>query len=85
MSPLKNGFSVEIVYKPSTPDNVIKLFIFNNDQKILHFMPNADIFKDVSIEEDEHDQALQEASIATKRNTMPKGVVSLEKLYDLQI
>lgn len=47
-------------------------------------MASADVFKDVSIDEDEHDKALQEASNAMKGNTVPKGVVSQEKLYDLQ-
>jgi len=47
-------------------------------------MANAYFFKDVTIEEDEHANALQEASQETKGNTIPKGVVSLEKLYDLK-
>jgi len=42
------------------------------------------MFKDATKEEDKHEKALQEASNAMKGNTMPKGVMSLEKLYDLQ-
>jgi len=67
MSPLRNRFSIEIIYKPFVPDNVTNFHVFNDDQKILHFMDNANVFKDASIEEDEHDQALQEASSAIKR------------------
>lgn len=84
MSPLKKYFSIEIIYKPSMLDNFTNLHVFSDDQQILHFMANADVFKDVSIDEDEHDQALQEASSAMKGNNTPKSVVSLEKLYDLQ-
>lgn len=58
MSSLKIGFSVEIIYKPSVPNNVPNLCIFNDDQQILHFMADADIFKDDAIKKDEHDQAL---------------------------
>ena len=46
-------------------------------------MANVDVLKYVSIEEDEHSQALQEVSNATKGNIMPKGVVAMEKLYDV--
>jgi len=42
-------------------------------------MDNFYIFKDAAIEEDAHDRALHETSNATKGNTIPKGVVSLEK------
>lgn len=47
-------------------------------------MDNANMFKDVFIEEDKHDKGLQEASNEINGNTTPKGVVSLKKLYDLQ-
>jgi len=47
-------------------------------------MVNVHVFKYATIEEDEHEHALQEKSQAPKGNTMPKGIVSLEKLYDLQ-
>ena len=84
MSPLKNGFSIAIIYKPSVLDDVTIFCVFNDDQQILHLMDNKDIFKDASIEEDEHNKALQEAFHAMKENVMPKGVLSLEKLYDLK-
>lgn len=47
-------------------------------------MANTDVFKDANIDEDEHNKALQDAAQASKENPMPKGVVSLKKLYDLQ-
>lgn len=58
MSPLKNGFSINIIYKPYVLDNVSNFFVFNDDQQILHFVANTNVFKDATIEEDEHDKAL---------------------------
>lgn len=56
MSPLKNGFSIEIVYKPFVLENVTNLCVFNHDQQILDFMASDKVFRYVSIEEDDHNQ-----------------------------
>jgi len=32
MLPLKNGFSIEIKYKPSVPNNSTNFHVFNDDQ-----------------------------------------------------
>lgn len=42
------GFFIEIIYKPSIPDTITNLHDFNDDQCILHFMVNDDIFKDMT-------------------------------------
>ena len=47
-------------------------------------MANVDVFKDAVIDEDEHEQSLQVVADDKKGNLIPKGVVSLEKLYELQ-
>lgn len=47
-------------------------------------MANGDVFKDATIDEDMHEQSLQDTPDENKGNPIPKGVVSLEKLYDLQ-
>lgn len=52
MSPIRGRFNIEILYKPSIPDNITNLRVFNDDQKTLHFMENTDIFKDVTIDDD---------------------------------
>lgn len=65
-------------------DNVNNFYVFNNDQQILHFMANVDVFKDAPIEEDEHEKPLHEKIVVMKGNTVPKGVVSLENIYDLK-
>eukprot|EP00253_Pinus_taeda_P004886 PITA_04886 len=57
--PLRDGFSIELLYKPFVPDNITNLRIFNDDQQILHFMDNVDVFKDATIDEDEHDKTFK--------------------------
>lgn len=47
-------------------------------------MENDDVFKHTMIDEDEHEKAFQDAVSGSKGNLIPKGVISLEKLYDLQ-
>lgn len=82
-TPLGDGFSIEIVYKPAVLDNITNLRIFNDDQQILDFMTSAKVFKDAAIDEEEHERSLQEVD-SRKGNTIPKGVVMLEKLFDIQ-
>ena len=47
-------------------------------------MLNTEVFKDVAIDEADHDQALREEHDKRNENPMPKGIVSLEKLFDRQ-
>jgi len=82
--PLRDGFSIEILYKLAVPDNITNLCVFNDDQQILEFMENAEVFKDAAINEEEHDKTLQDEVDSWKGNTLPKGVVSLEIFFDLQ-
>jgi len=53
MSPLRDEFSIEILYKPSILDNITKLCIFYDNQHILYLMENTDMFKDAMTNEDE--------------------------------
>lgn len=48
-------------------------------------MTNAELFKDTVIDEEEHERLLEEEAGSHKGNPLPKGVVTLEKLFDLQI
>lgn len=83
LSPLRDNF-FEILYKPSIPYNITNLRIFNDDQQILHFMENVDVQKVVVIDENEHERALRDGARVNKENPIPKGMVSLEKSYDLK-
>eukprot|EP00253_Pinus_taeda_P019047 PITA_19047 len=59
-TPLRDGFSIEIMYKPVVPDNITNLRVFNDDQQILEFMTNVEVFKEATIEEEEHEKSLQD-------------------------
>lgn len=83
MTSLRNIFSVEILYKPSITENITNLRFFDDDEQILHFMANIDVFKDASINEDVNEQSIQDTTDDSKGNLIPKSVVSLKKLYDL--
>ena len=58
MSPIRDRFTIEILYKPSIPDNITNLCVFNDDQQIMNFMANADIFKYALIDDDENEYSL---------------------------
>lgn len=79
-----DGFSIEIVYKPIFLDNVTNLNVLNDDQQILDFMVNIEVFKGMNIEEEENERHLKEKENEHKGNPMHKGVVTLEKIFDLQ-
>jgi len=46
-------------------------------------MANVDVFKDTTIDEDEHEQSLQAAADHKEGNLITKGVVSIQNLYEL--
>lgn len=49
MSPIRERFSIQIFYKLSILDNITNLRVFSDDQQILQFMANIDIFKYAAI------------------------------------
>ena len=52
-------FTVELLYKPSVPNNISNWKVFEGDEQIINFLTNQDNFKDLAIEDDE----FQELSI----------------------
>ena len=84
MSSIRDRFTIGIFYKPSIPDNITNSHVFNDDQQILHFIANIDVFKDAAIDDDEHERSLQAEAGNMKSHIITKGVASLEKLYEMQ-
>lgn len=84
MSVIRDRFTIEILYKPSILNNITNLRVFNDDQHILCFIANAEIFKYVVLDDDEHDQSLQAEDSNKKCHLITKDVLSLYNLYDLQ-
>jgi hypothetical protein len=85
-TPLNDDFSVEIMFRPSILDNVMNWRVFNNDTQIINFLTNSDVFQDSVIDDEVHEQNLQnycdEAS-KVKTHCIPRNVLSLKKLFDL--
>ena len=52
---MRDRFSIEIVYNPMILDNVTDLCDFSDDEHILEFITNLEVFKYASINEDEHE------------------------------
>ena len=72
-------FSIELMYRPSIPNNVTNWKVFDDDQQILDFLSVQDTFAGMAIDEADHEKFLSDPS-----NIIPKSVISLEKFYDLQ-
>ena len=83
-----NAFSVELIYRPSIPDNVTNWRVFKDDEKIINFLTMEDTFKDSVIDEEKHDIEIKgelgEPPNTSNENSIPRSVVKLEKFYDLQ-
>eukprot|EP00253_Pinus_taeda_P034803 PITA_34803 len=74
-------FSVELLFRPSIPDNVSNWRVFNQDDDILQFMTSEKSYDNQIIEEDEHDIQMRDKH---EENSIPKHVVKLEDLYNIK-
>ena len=83
-----NTFSIELIYRPSVPENITNWRLFNDDEQIINFITMEETFKGSVIDEDQHDaeikKGITESSKTTEENPIPRFVVKLEKFYDLQ-
>ena len=74
-------FSVELLFRPSIPDNVTNWRVFNHDEDILQFLTSKKSYDNQIIEENDHDLHIKETP---QENSIPKPVVKLEDLYDIK-
>ena len=58
-----NFFSIELIFRPSIPDNIVNWNIFYDDMQILNFLTNEDTFKDATIDEITHDENLHDFTV----------------------
>ncbi|CAF4460478.1 unnamed protein product, partial [Adineta steineri] len=80
-------FSVELIYRPSVPDNITNWRVFEDDEQIINFLHSEDTFKGSIIDDEQHEALLQASASEEKpehSNIIPKNIVRLEKLFDLQ-
>jgi hypothetical protein len=89
-----DAFSVELLFRPSVPDNITNWRVFDDDQQIISFLHMEETFQGTVIDECTHDENLHDfivildprtpKSSSDMVNSIPKYVVKLEKFYDLQ-
>ena len=83
-----NVFSVELIYRPSVPNNVTNWRVFNDYEEIINFLTMEDTFKGSVIDEEQHDVEIKKESVEppkkSSENSIPRSIVKLEKFYDLQ-
>jgi ribonuclease HI len=95
LSPLEDyeasRFTVELLYKPSVPNNISNWKVFEGDEQIISFLTNQDNFKDLAIDDEEFQEKLTETDpragqhmYKSKAHTIPKGIDNLENLFDLK-
>ena len=80
-------FSVELIYRPSIPDNITNWRVFEVDEQIINFLHSKDTFKGSVIDDEQHEALLQASTSEEKpehSNGMPKNIIRLEKLFDHQ-
>jgi hypothetical protein len=53
-----NVFSIELLFRPSIPDNITNWRVFDDDQQIINFLHMEDTFQDAVIDEGTHNENL---------------------------
>jgi ribonuclease HI len=89
-----NAFSVELLFRPSIPDNITNWRVFDDDQQIISFLHMEETFQGTVIDECTHDENLHDFTVipdprstessSNMVNSIPDSVVKLKKNYDLQ-
>ena len=68
-------------------DNITNWIVFEDDEQIINFLHSEDTFKGSVIDDEQHEALLQSSASKEKpkhSNGMPKNIVGMEKLFDLQ-
>jgi ribonuclease HI len=89
-----NAFSVELLFRPSVPDNITNWRVFDDDQQIINFLHMEETFQGAMIDECTHDDNLHDFMVIPNPkspevlsdmvNFIPKSIVRLEKFYDFE-
>jgi hypothetical protein len=88
-----NAFLIELLSKPSVPDNITNWTVFYDDQQIISFLHMEDTFRGSVIDEGTHDKDLHNFMVISDPrspkstsdlvNSILKYVVRLETFYDM--
>jgi ribonuclease HI len=89
-----NTFFVELLFRPSVPDNITNWRVFDNDHQIINFLHMEETFQGAVIDERTHDDNLHDFTVIPNPkspealsdmvNFIPKSVVRLEIFYDFE-
>jgi hypothetical protein len=77
----------ELIYRSSIPDKITNWRVFEDNEQIINFLHSEDTFKGSVIDDEQHEALLQASTLVEKpehSNIIPKNIVKLEKLFDLQ-
>lgn len=80
--PLKDGFSIELISGLFVPNSITSWMVFNEDEYITNVLIN----NDAVIDHEEHEKPLQncmESMELIKGNLVPRGVLTLDKHFDI--
>jgi ribonuclease HI len=58
-----NAFSVELLFRPSVPDNISNWRVFDDDQQIINFLHMEETFQGAVIDEQTHDDNLHDFTV----------------------
>ena len=78
--PLHDLCKMEVLFRPSVPDNLEYWQVFEDDDQIIRFMENNKEFTDSQITFLADSMNLEVINLQS--NTLPKGCVPLENLFD---
>ena len=74
--------SIELIFRPSVPENVTNMRVFDDNEQLIEFFTNEESFKESIIDEEESFSGLQNED-AIQGNFMPKAIRTLEGMFDL--
>jgi hypothetical protein len=57
------AFSVELLFRPSIPDNITNWRVFNDDHQIINFLHMEETFQGAVIDEQTHDDDLHDFTV----------------------
>jgi ribonuclease HI len=78
--PLHDQCKMEVLFRPSIPDNLEHWQVFEDDDQIIRFMENSKEFTDTQINFLAESMDLEVINL--QNNTLPKGCIPLEDLFD---
>jgi ribonuclease HI len=58
-----NAFSIELLFRPSIPDNITSWRVFDDNQQIINFLHMEDTFHDAVIDECTHDENIRDFTV----------------------